>query len=236
MDIMLNLVEGVVSSFLAIALTELYLMMRKRLRNRPLRSLLGYSDRVAVIIPELPRGGGGRTGTIMATHDAIALAHLLDACNRVNTTTVLAAASQLPVDLPSLTMLIGGPVSNPLASFYLQKYCSNFRPITEDNYDRGFEVPGAGRFDETSDTTWSYIIRLDSSMTDRAGTVILLWGATAHATATAAYYFVTNSRLLPWRDRNFFVALSVDRKLGYRSVQRSPIDVSGQIFASRRSH
>jgi len=236
MDIMLNLAEGVVSSFLAVALIELYLAMRNRLRDRPLRSLFGYSNRAAIIIPELPRGGGRRTGTIMATHDAIALAHLLDACNKVNATSVLAAASRLPVDLPSLAMLIGGPVSNPLTSFYLQKYCSNFQPIAKENYDQGFEVRGVERFNETSDTTWSFIVRLDSSMTDRAGTVILLWGATAHATATAAYYFVNNSRMLPWRDKNFFVALSADMKLGYRSVQRKPIDVSGQIFASQQFH
>lgn len=230
MDIMLNLAEGVVSSFLAVALIELYLTSRNRLRDRPLRSLLGHSDQAAIIIPELPKGGGERTGTLMATHDAIALAHLLDVCRKVNTSSVLAAASRLPEDLPSLTMSIGGPFSNPLTDFYLQKYCSNFRPIVEKSYTEGFEIQGVERFGEDSDTTWSFIVRLDSCVTGRFGTVLLMWGATAHATATAAYYFANNPQMLPWRHKNFFVALSADRKLGYRSVQRKPMDVSSQIF------
>jgi hypothetical protein len=230
MGVMANLIEGVVSSFLAVALTESYLATRKHLRDRPLRSLLGNSSRVAIIIPELPKLGDDRSGPLMATHDSIALSHLLEVCRKVNISSILTAASRLPEDLPNVMLSIGGPVSNPVTKFHLQKYCSNFQPIAQDSYTPGFKIHGTERFSEDLDTTWAFIVRLDSSITNRFGTLILVWGATAHATAAAAYYFANNARALPWKRKNFFVALSADRKLGYRSVQRIPVDVTSQVF------
>jgi hypothetical protein len=229
-DVTINLIEGVVSSFVAVALIELYLAIRNRIRDRPLRSLLHFADRITVITPEYPKEVGDRVGSLMATHDSIALAHLLEVCTRVNASSVLVSASRLPEDLPSVAISIGGPVSNPITAFYLRKYCGNLQPIATEGYTEGFEIPGAERFREDADTTWAFIARLDASMTGRSGVVILTWGATAHATATAAFYLANNAPMLPWRNKNFFVALAVDRKLGYRSVQRKPVDISALMF------
>lgn len=232
MDLTKNLIEGVLSSFIAVALTELYLAIRRQIRDRPLQRILGRANRIAIITPEFPSGTGDRVGSLMATHDSIALAHLLEACARAKKSSVLVSASRLPEDLPDVTISIGGPFSNPITSFYLKKYCSNLQAIVKESYSEGFEVDGKERFVEDSDTTWSFIVRLDTSITARAGTVILAWGATAHATATAAYYLSNNTENLPWQSGSFFVALSVDRKLGYRSVQRNPTDISSQVFAN----
>lgn len=229
-DLTTNLIEGVLSSFMAVALTELYLAIRRQIRDRPLRRILGHADRVAMITPEFPSKVGDRVGSLMATHDSIALAHLLEACARVNVSSTLASASRLPEDLPGTTIAIGGPVSNPITLFHLKKYCGNLQAIAEEGYTEGFEIHGKERFVEDSDTTWAFIARLDTPVTTRAGTVILVWGATAHATATAAYYLSNNTRSLPWQSGNFFVALSTDRKLGYRSVQRNPTDISSLVF------
>jgi hypothetical protein len=231
-DVIISLVEGVVASFLAVALTELYLSVRKRIRHRPLRSILNHANRIAIITPEFSKEQDEPVGSLMATYDAIALAHALEICTRVNASSVLASVSRLPDDLPTAAIAIGGPYSNEVTSFYLRKYCGNFQKIEKSGYKEGYEVKGAEhcRFGEDSDTTWSFIVKLDPSMTDRSSTVILAWGVTAHATATAAYYLANKTQMLPWRNDNFFVALAADRKLGYKSVQRNPIDVSGQAF------
>jgi hypothetical protein len=246
--ITINLIEGVLSSFIAVALIELYLAARKRIRDYPLRKILDRPDRIGLITPEfsIEVRERDRIGPLMATHDAIALAHLLEACRKANASSALFSVSQLAEDLPRVTIAIGGPVSNAITSLHLRKYCVNFQPISKTGYTEGFEIQGSEgrggrpavpvvRFSEDLETTWSFIIRLGGSMTGRSGTMILVWGATAHATATAAYYLVNNAKNLPWKKDNFFAALSADRKLGYRSVQRNPIDVSSQVFSKLTS-
>ncbi|MPZ60523.1 MAG: hypothetical protein GEU93_04340 [Propionibacteriales bacterium] len=225
MEITTNLVAGVASSLLAVVLIELYLVSKRRFRDRPVRALLNNADRIGIITPEYPSDVDERVGSLIATYDSVALAHLLEVCTRVKASSVLASPSRMPENLPAMSIVIGGPVSNPIARFYLETYCRGFRSV-----DSGFEVPGREPFLEDSTTSWAFLVRLDGSVTTRSGAVLLVWGITAQATAAAGYFLANKPNDLPWRDENFFVALAVDTKLGYTSVQATPTNVGVEVF------
>lgn len=225
-NITANLIGGVVSSLLAVLLIELYRIAGERSRHRALRKMLNNSRHSAVIIPNFSSSGDDRTGALMAVYDAFALAHVLESCNRIRTVTLPISAGRLPEDMPGDLISVGGPVSNPVTAAYLRNYCAGISSILPDSYSAGFKCGGT-MFEETKETTWAFIVRLSPRVTGRSGGALLLWGATAVATASAAYYLSRHANKLPWAgDAGVFAAIKVNQGLGYRSVLTRPVDIS----------
>jgi len=230
MDLTTTLAAGIISSLLAVALIEGYGFLRRRLAQRPLRQLLGSPRRVGIAVPDFPIRVSDRTGSLMALHDSLALAHVLEVCSRINAATVIASTSNRPNDLPREIIAIGGPVSNMTTKLHLSRYCPGFSAIEVDNYDPGFSASDQ-RFEESDDTTWGFIVRLGPEVTGRDGDVLLLWGATALATVAAAFYFATKPQdLTNIGTASIFVALNVSRHLGYRALPAQIVDVTARAF------
>ena len=172
---------------------------------------------------------------MLALHEAFALAHVLEACSKIGAETVMTSASALPEDLPQVLICIGGPYSNGTTKAHLAQYCAGFHGIDKDTYDVGFSS-GNQTFQESGEVSWAFIARLSTDVTRREGAIVLLWGATALATATAAYYFAEKARRL-WSvgHGSIFVALNVNPHLGYRSVPAEPIDITSSAFTLKPS-
>jgi len=227
-----SLIGGVISSLIAVAIVEIYRVARKKATLRSLRQLLSNARRVGIAMPDFPLVVDDRTGSLLSLHDAIALAHVLEASARIGAETVITSTSSLPDDLPRVLICIGGPYSNETTKTQLASYCPGFHSIGN-SYTQGF-ASGGRKFLEDEDNSWAYIARLSIDVTEREGEIILLWGSTALATATAAYYFAKESKkLTDIGHSSIFVALSVNRHLGYRSIPAKPVDITSTALASK---
>jgi hypothetical protein len=231
-DLATNLVGGIVSSLIAVALVEAYSLVRKALTQRPLKILLGRASRVGIAVPDIPIEVNERTSSIIALHDSFALAHLLEACGKIRAQTVVASTSRLPDDLPKTLISVGRPYSNPTTRAHLTRHCQGFlNEETEDGIHR-YQI-GSEILEESADTTWGFIVRLDSEVTQREGDLLLIWGASALGTAAAAYYFAVRPEVLVQISRaSLFVAINVNPRLGYRAVPTSVLDLTADAIAS----
>lgn len=235
MSLTFNLIGGIISSLIAVALVETYRIIRKKTTLRPLRQMLANPQRVGIAMPDFPLYVDNRTGSLLALHDAFALAHVLETCSKIGAETVIASTSALPEDLPEVLICIGGPYSNETTRTQLASYCPGFQRIDSSTYNAGF-ASGNEIFQEDADNSWAFVARLSIEVTGREGEVILLWGASALATATAAYYFSEHAkRLTKVGNRSIFVALNVNPHLGYRSVPANPIDVTSSAFTPQQN-
>jgi hypothetical protein len=106
-----ELVSGVISSVLAVLLVELYLIVRRRLRHRSLRAVLNRPRRVTLVAPIFPHAAGLNTISLMGTHDAYAIAHILDAYRRLGGEPSVASAGRLSDGLDGDLVCIGGSTS-----------------------------------------------------------------------------------------------------------------------------
>lgn len=224
-----NLIAGIVSSLLAVVLIEVYRLIRRRSDQRPLRKMLDCSRDIVIIAPNYPVRVDKPTRSVLSIHDVYALTHVTEACRRICATTRLVSSAQLPDDFSNeIVVAVAGPYSNEMTKLYLDSYCVNFQTIEPGRYTPGFKC-SACEFSEGDGNgiTWAYIVRLDPDVTGQKTTVILVWGTTALATASAAYYFAEHSRdLAKLNKKSFFVALQINGKLGYRCVPTMPIDIS----------
>jgi hypothetical protein len=158
----------------------------------------------------------------------------LETCGKISTDTVVTATSRLPDDIPREIISIGGPYSNKTTRVHLSSYCAGFSSIADDRFDQTY-VSGNQKFEESDDVTWAFIVRLTSEITGREGQIILLWGATALATAAASYYLATKpGELTKITKSSMFVALNVNPHLGYRAAPAELIDVSATVFVNQQ--
>jgi hypothetical protein len=92
---------------------------------------------------------------------------------------------------------------------------------------------GQHEFVDTEEQTWAFLVKLGPDRTGRRDTMILLWGLGAVGTAAAAYFLSEFPDKLPGRHgESFFVAIPVQRDLGYRGVSQSTVDLSSEAFVS----
>lgn len=236
MDLTANLIAGIVSSLLAVVLIEVYRLVRRRSDQRPLRKLLDHSRDILIIAPSYPVKVDEPTRSVLSIHDVYALTHVTEACRRIGATTRLTSSAQLPDDFSNeFVVAVAGPYSNEKTKLYLDSYCANFQTVEPGRYSPGFKCSEREFFeDDGRGITWAYIVRLDPDVTGQKTTIILVWGTTALATASAAYYFAEHTReLAKFNKRSFFVALRINRNLGYRCVPTAPIDISEATIGAR---
>ncbi|MGH3935351.1 MAG: hypothetical protein ACRDS1_10320 [Pseudonocardiaceae bacterium] len=222
------------SSLLAVVIIEVYRLARRWGDQRPLRKMLDSSKDIVIIVPSYPVKIDKPTRSVLSIHDVYALTHVTEACRRIGATTRLVSSAQLPDDFSNeFIVAVAGPYSNEKTKLYLNSYCATFQTIESDRYTRGFKC-SEREFseDDGRGITWAYIVRLDPDVTGQKTTMILVWGTTALATASAAYYFAEHTRELMKFNKSFFVALRINRNLGYRCVPTTPINISEVAIGS----
>ncbi|EXG80592.1 hypothetical protein [Cryptosporangium arvum] len=226
-----ELIAGIISSVLAVLLVEIYLWLRRRYRQRALRWLVG-TDTVSVITPVYPWAENAHPAGLLTTYDAIGLAHVLEACNRVGTVPVVTRSGESAENSPLDVVAIGGPSGNQVTSTFLKAYCPGFEIITDPVTGQLSYRCGDRVFTRSDDETFAFIVRLSPRETGLPGTALIAWGHSAVATASAGYYLAKYpSALRKVGKGSFFVAISVRGVLGYRSFDTRPTDLTRTAFA-----
>ncbi|TQS40399.1 hypothetical protein [Cryptosporangium phraense] len=227
-----ELIAGVVSSVLAVLLVEIYLAVRRRYRKRALRWLIG-TETASVVTPVYPWAGQGHPSGLLTTYDAIGLAHVLEACNRLGTVPVITRSGESTENSPLDVIAIGGPSGNQVSATFLKAYCPGFEVLTDPDTGRLSYRCGGRTFDRTDDETFAFIARLSPRDTGLPGTALIVWGHSAVATAAAGYFVARYPDVLRKVGKgSFFVAISVRYVLGYRSFDTRPIDLTDAAFAA----
>lgn len=226
-----ELIAGIASSVLAVLLVEIYLWLRRRYRHRALRWLVG-ADTVAVSTPVYPRAENAHPAGLLTTYDAIGLAHVLEACNRIGTMPVVTRSGESAENSPLDVVAIGGPSGNQVTATFLKAYCPGFEILTDPESGKLSYRCGDRVFVHTDDETFAFIVRLSPKETGLPGTALIAWGHSAVATASAGYFLARYPKTLRKVGKgSFFVAISVRWVLGYRSFDTRPIDLTRAAFA-----
>ncbi|SHN24486.1 hypothetical protein [Cryptosporangium aurantiacum] len=226
-----ELIAGIISSVLAVLLVEIYLWVRRRYRQRALRWLVG-TETAAVVTPVYPWADNAHPAGLLTTYDAIGLAHVLEACNRVGTVPVVNRSGESAENAPLDVIAIGGPSGNQVSATFLKAYCPGFEILTDPETGKLSYRCDGRTFARTDDETFAFIVRLSPKETGLPGTAVIAWGHSAVATASAGYYLARYPNVLRKLGKgSFFVAISVRWVLGYRSFDTRPIDLTAAAFA-----
>ncbi len=240
MSLTSNLVAGIISSLIAVMLVEIYQLTRKTLVHRPLRKVFCSSKRRVILVPKFPlKQGEGSKQDLLATHDEIALAHILSVLNKFEIIADVLSSERLPDEIPADLICIGGPSGNSATAFFMQRYCPGFATRGDEkeggSYRTTYYEAGGKSFIDGNHDCWGFIVKLSPAYTGLSGTVLLFWGFSRIGTAAAAFFASQHaSRLRKLNQDAFFVAVLANRKLGYRSVQLTPIDISTSVFQSSK--
>lgn len=233
---------GIISSLIAVLLVEIYHVLRRVLTDRPLRKVFSLSDRRrAIIVPKFPhvRYDGSRFG-LLATNDAIGLAHILAVMNKFKVPADILSSGLLPDDIPDDLVCIGGPDGNRVTELYMRRYCPGFiihgKKLEDGGYNFEFSQCGGRTFIDDDEDGWAFIVKLSPVHTGLPGTIMLLWGHEDTGTAAAAFFASQYARKLSKLNQDiFFVALVASKKLGYRRIQLDPIDLSRGRFKKSKT-
>jgi hypothetical protein len=235
MDLVDNLVGGIVSSLIAVVAVEGYLSLRNRLRERSLARTLGFSETSCTIVVS-SHSFQGDLAEIMGVLDAIAVGRALALCARVQVSAELVSSPQAPNGLIDSNIIsIGGWSGNSVTGSLMSRYCPGFAIVNRDkewtDFDSVYYECGERTFKDSQDTMHAFIVKLSPKMTGSEGTRLLIWGHHGVATISGMHYLDRSHKELSYkRNESFFVALQVDRTLGYSAVARSFVDLSADAF------
>jgi hypothetical protein len=223
-----DLVSGVISSLLVVLFVEGYLRLRRHYHRRSLREALGNPRSATVVASAFPVKSGPSTISLMATHDSYAMAHLLAAFYAIGVKPSVLSVAALPDGLDDDIVCIGGPAVNRLTKSHLSAFCPGF--------DWAGDVMrcGSHEFAESEDRSWGFLVRLAPRQTGRLHMTTLVWGIGALGTSGAAYFLAEIHRSLPRvaGTESFFVAVPIQRAVGYQGVSTATIDLSADVWAS----
>jgi hypothetical protein len=228
-----TLVAGVISSLLAVAILEAYHFGRRRYSRRAIKSWLPMVDgRCTIFVPAFTGTESLRPGGLLSSEDAYAVAHILDAGGKVGLQAdILSSASVAQGAVPGL-ICVGGPAGNRFTASTLTEHCPGFQ-ICGTRTERGIIETlqctcGGHKFIANAVDTYAFITYLPSKVTGQIGGTLILWGFHGLATLGAAYYLVTHSKSIyrKYRGKEFFFAIRLDRRLGYRVVPEVTVDLT----------
>ncbi len=231
MNLAISLLAGVLSSIVAVLIVELYRHSREKYYLRTIRKLLDFTDSLCTIIaPAFPLESPSRSGLI-TIHDATAIAYVLETCSLIKCQATVMASKRIERDLAQNLVAIGGPWGNSVVAYFLRKYCGRFTVRNLEDFQNAYSECADRRFSDDEDTAYAFIIKLGPERTRLPGSVLLLWGHHAEGTSAAAYFLRQYPKTLSkLRAESFFVVLSLNRALGYRSVSTNVLDISDDAF------
>jgi hypothetical protein len=229
-----NVVGGVISGFIVIAIVEAWWWCRRRLDWRPLARILGKSKRVGIVSPSFPTTRG-RDGMGHLTEDnAYAIAYVIEACERVDASVEVTPFERMPPGFPADVVAIGGYRANGVTAYWLREKCPGFvieKPPAGSGGPPRFRC-GAHTFQDTEDDAWAFCVKI--AREDAAGrNVVLLWGEFSIGTTAAAYTFQKRTELIDDRHgSSFFIALRVPKQQGFTTQPVERVDVTLAAFAA----
>jgi hypothetical protein len=226
---------GIVSSICFAAISSIYLLVLRHMRNSGLRGLIPSSDSdVAVVCPGQPAQVGEAKAASMTAEEAMALAEVLQCAAALNKhPSVLSSA-----DKPRHTGIIslGGGMCNSFTAANLSDFCPGLRiqPPCGPDEDTLISHGSTQIKPPTEDQSVAFIIRLSSSMTGCQGPVLLIFGEYGSDTCAAACYLRKNAKQLHrhFRGDSFAVKLVTRPRLGHPGFpgKGSHEDISADVF------
>ena len=231
MNLLISVLAGILSSIIAVIIIELYRRTRKKYVHRTMRTVMQFvGSGCTIIVPAFPIKLPIRT-SLISTEDAIALAYVLEVCSTLNYKADVMSSRRIENNLSSNIIPIGGPSGNDTTGTLLRNYCPGFHIHNADDFNNIYYECGNQRFDNDADHAVAFVIRLTPQLTQLSGTILLLWGHYGIGTSAAAYFVKEYPEVLAaLRSESFFIVLSLNRSLGYRSVSKSITDVSYYAF------
>lgn len=223
-----------ISSLLVVLFVEAYLRLRIRCHKRSLRAALGKARSATVVASVFPSKVGPNSVSLMGTHDAYAMSHILTAYRKIGVHPAIVSVLSLPDGLDDNVVCIGGPYVNALTEAHLSLFCPRFEqfsPVGEESFNPIGRRAGSCEFVESKEQAWGFIAKLSPGLTGRRFTTILVWGLGAIGTSAAAYFLSELHHLLPTRSgQSFIVAIPVQRAIGYRGVSTAIRDISDEVW------
>ncbi len=232
-NLAISLLAGVLSSIVAVLIVELYRRGREKYDHRPIRELLDFTgSRCTIIAPAFPLESLSRSGLI-TIHDATAIAYTLEACSLIKCQAEVMASRRMDRDLAQNIVAIGGPWGNSVVAYFLRKYCGRFIIRNLEDFQSAYSECADQQFSDNEDTAYAFIIKLGPELTQLPGSVLLLWGHHGEGTSAAAYFLRQYPKTLSKLGKeSFFVVISLNRALGYRSVSANVLDISDHAFSN----
>lgn len=234
------ILAGVTASLIAIALVELFKLLRRKFRQRKLKSVLSITTGECRII--MPIRSRDSEGDLVTHKDAYAVSHLLELCHRLNIDT-----EAIPYDRVSETakltdlIVVGGGLTNDYCRKLLAKYCPAFQHIhgeARDNFDiktedyvTGFKA-GEVSLIPNADEDFGVLVKLNYADLDQPRTIHLVFGYSSLGTAAAAYYLSRyyNNLYKHFGKSHYFIAIRTQRLESYKNVPTKFIDLTAEVF------
>jgi hypothetical protein len=230
MSLLISLLAGVLSSIIAVIIVQSYYQTRKNYVHRILRKATRFvSSSCTVIVPAFPIEPARRS--LISIADAIALAYVLEVCSTLKIKTDVMSTKRIESNLAADIVAIGGPSGNGTTEALLRTYCPGFRIHNAEDFSNSYYECGDHQFHNDADHSTAFIVRLASEHTQLPGTIFLLWGHHGVETTASAYFLREYPEILASLQKtSFFVALTLNRSLGYRSASKNLIDLSDYAF------
>ena len=231
MNLAISLLAGVLSSIVAVLIVELYRRGREKYYHQAIRMVLDFTgSRCTIIAPAFPLESPSRSGLI-TIHDATAIAYILEACSLIKCQAEVMASKRMDRDLAQNLVAIGGPWGNSVVAHFLRKYCARFIVRNLEDFQNAYSECTDRQFSDDEDTAYAFIVKLGPERTQLPGSVLLIWGHHGEGTSAAAYFLRQYPKTLSKLGKeSFFVVISLNRALGYRSVSANILDISDDVF------
>lgn len=243
-----SLISGVISSILAVLLVEIYFGLKRKYEHHRLKQIIDFRNKSCIIITSIHHQQTS-AGTIHF-QDAYAFSYVFDLCNRLGKNVEFVPYHRATELMEPLDVIcIGGPHSNKITSYYLEKYCPNFsfdyqtgslEKESDIKKGKGYRGPVTGftcgnqQYLVNSDIELGLLFKITSDELEQERTVHLIFGCSGIGTGGAAYYLWRYYPLLHQEFGNgkYAIAIKIRRNEGYKSVLKKFIDLTSTAFAT----
>jgi len=227
---------GIVSSICFAAISGIYLLVLRRMRNAGLRALIPWSDSdVAVVCPGQPAPPGGAEAPSMTTDEAMALTEVLQCAAALKKHPWVLSSADKPRHAGIIAL--GGKVYNSFTAANLSAFCPGLSVEPPSGQDVGTVIRlGSTQIRPKEDESVAFIIRLSSSTTGCQGPALLIFGEYGSDTCAAACYLRKHANRLYhefWGD-SFAVKLVTRPRLGHQGFPDRHEDISAAVFRENR--
>jgi hypothetical protein len=223
---------GIVSSICFAAISSIYLLVLRHMRNAGLRALIPSSGSdVGVVCPGQPAQVGDGEAASMTVQEAMALAEVLQCATTLNKHPSVASSADEPQHAGIISL--GGGVYNSFTAENLDDFCPGLKiqpPRVQGERTRISH--GSTHIRPTEDRSVAFIIRLSGFITGFQSPVLLVFGEYGIDTCAAAHYLRTHAKDLyhEFRGRAFAVKLVTSPKRRCQGFPGSHVDISMDVF------
>lgn len=229
-----QILGGILSSACFAAISGVYILVMRRMRNAALRALIPSSDSgVVVVCPSQALGTSRNDSGMMSTEEAMALAEVLQCAAALNKTPLVLSCAERTRH--SGVVSLGG-MNNSFTAANLSEFCPGLAVRTS-SADCGETLISHGTTQiapPTDQKSVAFIIFLSSTVTGCKDPVLMIFGQFGIDTCAAAHYLRTSASRLyrEFRGRAFAVKLVTHPVLGNQGFPASYEDISADVFGT----